>query len=268
MNFDIPSVDVRVRWQPPHRCSSHAIGPRLPATLLLTFLICGILAGCGGSSSSSRFDSGPPPSNRTAYVAWKEWTKFGHSTVVRGGSANGLSNRSGINERSEPLSSRIGDYWGSCGHPEWNGRSSSQPWSGAFVTWVMANSGVSARDFPRDGRHGGYLSTLYDNARNSRRAGFALHAPNEYSPKPGDLVCSGSGGTSWRHADPRTARQRIDSTANHCDVVTDVRGGYVHAVGGNVKDSVTMTLYPVDSRGRLVAVSGHPWMMVVENRVN
>jgi hypothetical protein len=39
-------------------------------------------------------------------------------------------------------------------------------------------------------------------------------------------------------------------------------------VGGNVKDSVTMTLYPVDSRGRLVAVSGHPWMMVVENRVN
>jgi hypothetical protein len=62
------------------------------------------------------------------------------------------------------------------------------------------------------------------------------------------------------------ARRRIDSTANHCDVVTSVRGGYVHAVGGNVKNSVTMSLYPVDSRGRLATTPGKIWMLVVENR--
>jgi hypothetical protein len=33
-----------------------------------------------------------------------------------------------------------------------------------------------------------------------------------------------------------------------------------------VKDSVTMSLYPADSRGRLVPTAGHQWMMVVENR--
>jgi hypothetical protein len=43
--------------------------------------------------------------------------RFGRSTVVYGGSANGYVNRGGINEHSEPLSSRVGDYWGSCGHP-------------------------------------------------------------------------------------------------------------------------------------------------------
>ena len=81
-------------------------------------------------------------------------TRFGRSTVVYGGQAGGYVNRSGVSERSEPLSSKIGDYWGSCGHPGWNGRTSSKPWSGAFVAWVMAQSGISAAEFPRDGRHG------------------------------------------------------------------------------------------------------------------
>jgi hypothetical protein len=264
MNFDIPSVDVRVCWQPSALCSSHARGHWLPATLLLAFAAC-LLGACGSSSRHGGY-ADRPPSDRVAYTAWQEWTRFGRSTVVYGGQANGYVNRTGVTERSEPLASKIGDYWGSCGHPGWNGRTSSRPWSGAFVTWTMVNSGISAAQFPRDGRHGGYLAALYDRQRNGGRA-FALYAPNEYSPKPGDLVCTGSAGPTWRHADSRTARRRIDSTANHCDIVTDVRGGYLHAIGGNVKDSVTMSLYPVDSRGRLRPVSGKTWFMVVEKRV-
>ena len=210
-----------------------------------------------------------PPSNRTAYVAWQEWTRFGRSTVVYGGAAGGYVNRDGVNERSEPLSSRVGDYWGSCGHPEWNGRTSGRPWSGAFVSWVMAQSGVSAAAFPRAGRHGQYLmprSTTTSTAAAARAS--RCMRPNEYAPKPGDLVCTGTAGPTWRYADSRTARRRIDNTASHCDVVTDVRGGFVQAVGGNVKNSVTMSLYPVDSRGRLAPTPGKIWMMVVENRAD
>ncbi len=262
-SIDTPSVDVRVCWQPPHRVSSHTIGLRLPAILLLALA----LVGCASTGRSGGYGySERPPTNRTALVAWQEWTKFGRSTVVYGGSANGYTNRTGVSERSEPLASRVGDYWGSCGHPDWNGRTSSKPWSGAFVSWVMTRAG--AQGFPAAGRHGQYLASLHDREHASRGAGFALRAPNEYSPKPGDLVCTGTAGPTWRHADSRTARRRIDNTASHCDVVTDVRGGFLHAVGGNVKNSVTMSLYPVDSRGRLAAKPGQPWMMVVENRVN
>jgi hypothetical protein len=46
-----------------------------------------------------------------------------------------------------------------------------------------------------------------------------------------------------------------------------VRGGYAQAIGGNVKNSVTMSLFPVDSRGRLMPVSGKTWLVVVEKRV-
>jgi hypothetical protein len=266
MNFDSLSVDVRVCWQPPALRSSHAIGHRLPAILLLAIIIAWMLSGCGSNYGGGHADR--PPSDRVAYTAWQEWSKFGRSTVVYGGQANGYVNRSGVTERSEPLASKIGDYWGSSGHPNWNGRTSSRPWSGAFVAWTMAHSGVSAADFPRDGRHGGYLAALYDRQQRGGRAAFALHAPNEYSPKPGDLVCTGSTGPTWRHADSLTARRRIDSMASHCDIVTDVRGGYLQAIGGNVKNSVTMSLYPVNSRGRLTSVPGKTWFMVVEKRIS
>ena len=260
MNIDRPFVDVRVCWQPPAALSSCVFGLRLPAILLLTLF----LAACGSSSSHHGY-SDRPPTDKVALTAWNEWTKFGRSTVVYGGRANGYTNRTGISERSEPLASRVGEYWGTCGHPNWNGRTSNKPWSGAFVSWVMAKSGYTPQQFPRDGRHGSYLAALYDREK-QRGAPFYLHAPNEYSPKPGDLVCTGSAGPTWRHADSRTAHRRIDNTANHCDVVTDVRGGFVHAVGGNVKNSVTMSLYPVDSKGRLQPAGSRPWLLVVEKR--
>lgn len=265
MNLDSLLVDVRVCWQPAVPRSSRAFGPRLPAILMFALLVPWILSGCGSSTSTGYADR--PPSDRVAYTAWQEWTRFGRSTVVYGGQANGYVNRRGVSERSEPLSSKIGDYWESCGRADWNGRTSSRPWSGAFVSWVMSHSGVSASSFPRNGRHGGYLASLYDRERRGGRVPFVLHSPSEYSPRPGDLVCTGSAGSTWRHADSRTTRRRIDSTANHCDIVTDVRGGFVHAIGGNVKDSVTMSLYPVDSRGRLRPVAGKTWLLVVEKRV-
>ena len=161
----------------------------------------------------------------------------------------------------------VGDYWGSL-RPSRTGTAAPRASRGRArsSSWVMARSGYSAAAVParRPPRQLPRRALRPRASSEARR--FCLHAPNEYSPKPGDLVCTGTAGPTWRHADSRTARRRIDNTANHCDVVTDVRGGFVHAVGGNVKNSVTMSLYPVDSRGRLQPVGGRPWLLVVEKR--
>src|SRR3982751_6142645 len=146
----IPFVDVHVCWRLRFPRSCRSIGSRLPALLFLLPLLLG-LAGCGSTDGTDGY-SDRPPSNRTALVAWQEWTRFGRSTVVYGGTANGYVNRPGMSGQSEPLNSRVGDYWGSCGHPEWNGRTAGRPWSGAFVSWVMTRSGVSPSAFPPAGR--------------------------------------------------------------------------------------------------------------------
>src|SRR5438128_2326872 len=118
MNFDYPSVDVRVCWQSPVPRSSSRAPQRLPAILLPILAIALLLAGCGSADRSSGY-ADRPPSDKVAYTAWQEWTRFGRSTVVYGSHAGGYTNRNGVTERSEPLSSKIGDYWGTCGHPDW-----------------------------------------------------------------------------------------------------------------------------------------------------
>src|SRR6478609_3890625 len=142
MSFiDTPFVDVHLCWQPRFPRSCPTSEQRLPALLFILALLL-TLTGCGSSDGSAGY-ADRPPTNRTALVAWQEWTRFGRSTVVYGGSAGGYVNRAGVNEHSEPLSSRVADYWGSCGHPEWNGQTRGRPWSGAFISWVMTRSGVS-----------------------------------------------------------------------------------------------------------------------------
>ena len=97
MNFDILSVTFVL--QPPALRSSHAFGHRLPAIFLLVFVMPWLLSGCGGGGSSTGY-ADRPPSDRVAYTAWQEWTRFGRSTVVYGGQVNGYVNRSGVSERS------------------------------------------------------------------------------------------------------------------------------------------------------------------------
>src|SRR5262249_60883252 len=117
MNFDCPFVDVRVGWQPPGSRSSHRLGLRLPAILLLALL----LAGCGGGPRSTGY-ADRPPSDRVAYTAWQEWTRFGRSTVVYGGHARRYGKRNGGSQRSAPLAREISRSWGSLGRPDRNGR--------------------------------------------------------------------------------------------------------------------------------------------------
>src|SRR4051794_13820590 len=101
--IDNPFVDVRVSWQPASSRSSSRLSARLPALLSLV-LIALILDGCGSADHSHGY-ADQPPSNRTAFVAWEEWTRFGRSTIVYGGHAGGYINRAGMSEHSEPLSS-------------------------------------------------------------------------------------------------------------------------------------------------------------------
>ena len=230
------------------------------AAILRAAVAGGVIAAALSACGSSREAGGP--NDPVAAAAWREWRRFGQPVISYVG---GTSRNGGVHETQEPLASRIGDYWRVAGHPEWNGRNTERPWSGAFVSWTMREGGVSPRDLPPNGRHAGFLAVLLDAQLQGRGGAFRVHDWRDYTPKSGDLVCAGVRANGRR--DARALRAAVDREVTHCDVVIDnAGGGQLRAVGGNVRDSVTMSVYPVDGSGRLLDVGRRPWFAVVEKR--
>jgi hypothetical protein len=146
----------------------------------------------------------------------------------------------------------------------------SEPaWSAAFISWVFRAAGVDAREFPPNATHSLYLDGLIADARAfPATAPFLPHAPEEYAPAPGDLVCLDRGRQPLRHWTERlseTGRPR----PMHCDIVLGIGTGLVEAVGGNVADTVALTRYPAGPDGRLIpSPTGRlPVVLVMESRL-
>jgi hypothetical protein len=142
-------------------------------------------------------------------------------------------------------------------------------WSAAFISYVMRNAGVDQREFPSSAAHAFYIDgMLADAAAFPAQAPFVPHDVGAYAPVPGDLVCADRSRralSGWRD---RLA-ERGQFRPMHCDIVVAAAPGVVEAVGGNVADSVTLSRFPADASGRLLArPAGHPvWFAVFENRL-
>lgn len=129
------------------------------------------------------------------------------------------------------------------------------PWSAAFVSWVMTRASVPG--FAGSPRHVDYITRAWRDPA----ASPYLHAdPFLASAAPGDLLCylretgqalgpEGLRGLLAGNGQPMPQR-------SHCDIVVaanvdDDRTLYL--IGGNVFDAVTMRLLPLDAEGRLLA---------------
>lgn len=142
-------------------------------------------------------------------------------------------------------------------------------WSAAFISFVMRTAGVDRREFPPSAAHAFYLDALLaDAGRFPATAPFLPHDWTDYAPEVGDLICAD------RSARPlRRWQERLEEAGQfrpmHCDIVVTVAPGVVEAVGGNVADAVTLSRFPTDPAGRLLArpANGPTWFAVLENRL-
>jgi len=64
-----------------------------------------------------------------------------------------------------------------------------------------------------------------------------------------------------------TTLENLDRGPGHCDIVVEIRPGEVHAIGGNVADSVTRSVFPLDESGFLSPISARRFFTVIENRL-
>jgi hypothetical protein len=142
-------------------------------------------------------------------------------------------------------------------------------WSAAFISFVMRGAGVDGREFPSSAAHAYYLDALIEDSRRfPATAPFIPHEVADRAPRVGDLICADRSDAplaSWRDRIPERGRFR----PMHCDIVVRVIPGAVEAVGGNVRDAVTLSRFRTDSAGRLLPrAPGEPtWFAILENRL-
>jgi hypothetical protein len=129
--------------------------------------------------------------------------------------------------------------------PEGLGTRWRDPWSAAFISWVMCESGLGEQErFQRAVAHHSYIDQAI---RASDNAGgmAAYHAfqPGEAEIRPGDMLCSGLR-PLYQNLQQRRA-QLGEGARTHCDIVVEVdaQTGQILTIGGNVRASVRMKLY-------------------------
>src|SRR5216683_3922269 len=214
----------------------------------------------GPCPTSSWKPEAPPPtaSAKTSMVllAVGEWARFGQQVIIYSADAAPRTQQLGVKEREAPQ--RIQDYWASVGHPERSGLD-DVAWSAAFISWDIQSAGVPRDLFCPDQRHTIYVERLTERARRPG-ADFIPRRPDERAPEVGDLICSSRNGSG-------TTLDNLNRGAGHCDIVVEVRPGALAAIGGNVGDSVSRSVFPLDANGFLSPISARPHFTVIENRL-
>lgn len=221
---------------------------------------------------------------RIVDVAAQEWAFFGFSVVDRTLPRRGFRTVSFAppGETSQPqrrrrgfggpsaqefnrLVSSIGGYWAATPDGAWmvernnevagssrGGTRWRDPWSAAFVSWVMCEAGLgSTSQFHRSIAHRDYIDQAI-RARDGQdsSAVYLAYDVGEAEVTPGDLLCSGSRPDYQSIAQRR--REMGDGARTHCDIVVrvDAEAGRFLTIGGNVGGTVSLKFFPaVKERG-------------------
>ena len=209
---------------------------------------------------------------RIVDVAAQEWRFFGHTVLdyARDQSfdwrARGSRRRWSLLTPTDTarVAPTIAGYWtvtpeGSWiienQNQQWN-RSGAEtrwrtPWSAAFVSWVMCESGLGEpAQFRRAVAHHRYIDqAIRARDGNASSSAFTAYDIGETTISPGDLLCSGRRPAYRSVAERR--RQVGEGARTHCDVVValDTGRSRILAIGGNVRATVGLKLLPATSDG-------------------
>jgi len=251
--------------------------PRLPAALLAVTAPSTRVTGAPGSMQivERSCDTVVPYTElrrRIVDTAVQEWAFFGFQIDDQRGTVPETpgNNTQNNNQRRAPLNpvetarvaASVGGYWAAAPNSDWilarqndawagpAGLTSRyrDPWSAAFISWVMCESGLGepAR-FQRAIAHHTYIDQAIrarDGRANASAAAFVAYDPGEQPVEPGDLLCNGLR-PMYRSLAQRRA-QLGEGARTHCDIVVLVNAdaGHILTIGGNVRSSVRMKIFP------------------------
>jgi hypothetical protein len=226
--------------------------------------------------------------------ATAEWIRWGRRVArTDPGSAACLVQPGGVcaeiadgcgDEQSAALCPLVDEYWQtvpphigrhSCGQVDvcavqWPAQDPRRPettpaWSAAFVSAMLARAGFAPSEIQPSMTHAGYIVP----ARELYTSAFEV-VPTPAVAVPGDIVCATRADARVTPADVARIEDGRQSPPLHCDIVVEVdpAARVLHAIGGNVQQTVARIEIKLDAQGRVTYTAGapRPWILVLRAR--
>ncbi len=176
-----------------------------------------------------------------------------------------LETYGGIDEGDQPLRSHIDEYWTAAGADPDDFSPTGDPWSAAFVSYCVRQSGVTGQQFKFSTQHSQFVFAAIQN-KLAGKGDFRGYPITEYAPQPGDIIQNNRDGGTYTYADA----SEHSSYASHSAIVVgfETKAGVKYAVtiGGNETDTVGKKLVALLPDGKIKQRPASSYICVVENR--
>ena len=146
-------------------------------------------------------------------------------------------------ETASSMYSRLKDYWSNVGWSENRWTPTSEPWSAAFISYVMKKAGAG-NDFVYNASHSKYIRDAIKNRKENNSKPFKAYRLSEQqaAPELGDLVC-------YSRESKTDLYDRTSGYKSHCDIVVNKTVDSIDVIGGNVGHTVQKKTYQLNSDG-------------------
>ncbi|MDD5322945.1 MAG: DUF2272 domain-containing protein [Methylococcales bacterium] len=142
----------------------------------------------------------------------------------------------------DPFSGFVGEMWQAIGL-DLDGKDRGVPWSAAAISFMVRNAGNTFPKYKNFKFAAAHSKYMHDSIKKQKAGdanapfwGFQLF---EKRPEIGDIVGQSRGSQGHGFQDAEDGRSFI----SHCDIIVSERPDFVLAIGGNVKQSVSISRY-------------------------
>ncbi|HWT70678.1 MAG TPA: DUF2272 domain-containing protein [Oxalicibacterium sp.] len=214
-----------------------------------------------GVEAVAPLSSAPPTRAGLVEIAKSEWRFFGEQQIDMRHDILSAP-RLGLLEDEGEAVQRVALYWRAVDR-ELSGADCGQAWSAAFISYLMAAGNVAPDQFAPSDVHFTYLSYLLQREQRPQPA-FVLRPAASEPIAPGDLLCAPRGNNA-----ASTLGDIRPGLPGHCDIVVEVHPeqGWAGVIGGNVFNSVSESLIPIDAHSIAIPIAMRPWLVVAKNQL-
>lgn len=167
-----------------------------------------------------------------------------------------------IRETEAPLNRRVLEYFNLVGRPDIVDPS-AEPWSAAFISFVMHTAGAPPVKFLISPAHSRYiLAGLANRINNNLEAPIVYFDKDERAPRVGDLVGFSRTAAVKNRAD---IERFLPDTffRSHTDLVIEASDNRIKVIGGNVSQTILTTTIKTDGTGKIAPSEEHFFVLRV-----